>query len=147
MLGSVEAMDAGERCKTVHLRMYGCQDSNERTVSKQSSKKRAEDGRVSSIDEEMENGVLIIEVIDSGTISPEDAVLNYEIVEITARVFGNLPDNRRSVVQDYYREKKQAYIAKKAGISQPMVHYIIKDFRKKVAEELIKAGMDPAALR
>ena len=110
-------------------------------------KKRAEDGRVSSIDEEMENGVLIIEVIDSGTISPEDAVLNYEIVEITARVFGNLPDNRRSVVQDYYREKKQAYIAKKAGISQPMVHYIIKDFRKKVAEELIKAGMDPAALR
>ena len=95
----------------------------------------------------LENGVLIIEVIDSGTTSPEDAVLNYEIVEITARVFGNLPDNRRSVVQDYYREKKQAYIAKRAGISQPMVHYIIKDFRKKVAEELIKAGMDPAALR
>ena len=110
------------------------------------AKKRAEDGRVSSI-EDMENGFLIIEVIDSGTTSPEDAVLNYEIVEITARVFGNLPDNRRSVVQDYYREKKQAYIAKRAGISQPMVHYIIKDFRKKVAEELIKAGMDPAALR
>ena len=36
-----EAMDAGERCKTVHLRMYGCQDSNERTVSKQSSKKKS----------------------------------------------------------------------------------------------------------
>ena len=111
------------------------------------AKKRAEESRVGSIDEEMENGVLLIEIIDSGTTSPEDTVLNHEIVGITAHVFSSLPDNRRNVVQDYYSEKKQAYIAKKAGISQPMVHYIVRDFKKKVAEELIKAGVDPAALR
>lgn len=111
------------------------------------AKKRAEDSRIGSLDEEMENGVLVIEIIDSGETSPEDMVLNQEIIEVTAHVFKELPDNRKMVVQDYYRDKKQAYIAKRAGISQPMVHYIIRDFRRKVAEELIKAGLDPAALR
>lgn len=111
------------------------------------AKKRVDDNRVESIDEELENGVLVIEIIDGGETSPEDKVLNQEIVALTMRVFNSLPSNRKTVVQDYYRDKKQAYIAKKAGISQPMVHYIIRDFKKKVAEELIRSGLDPAALR
>lgn len=111
------------------------------------AKKRAESNRVDSINETVENGVLVIEVIDSGAETPEDMVLNQEIVAVTTQVFNGLSNSRKSVIRDYYRGKKQAYIAKKVGVSQPMVHYIIRDFKKKVAEELIKAGMDPAALQ